>query len=580
MLAPSLVGQKRRLVGLGLCAIGGGFAEAGVLVLIARAALALTSEQSRVHVAIGPVDTRISTGWIIGIAASLVGARFLLNVLQARLTARTTTTVLVSTRRRLVRAFLGAPWSLQAAEREGRLQELLTTYAQQISAAVLSLSQGAVAAFNIAAFVATALVVNTVTALLLALTASGLGLLLRPLRGVMRRRSRRTAEANVAFATAATELAATTQEIRIFDVEDAVMGRLDALAERHSHLMFRTRFLGQLTPAVFQAVALLLVVGALGFVNATEFTGLTSLGAQILLLLRTLTYGQVLQSSLQTLHESAPYSVAVCDDERRYLAAAAPRTGDPVARIGELSFQDVQFAYEPGRLVLRNVSFRVPPGEIVGIIGPSGAGKSTLVQLMLRLREPSNGRILANDRDIRELSLDDWYRHVTFVPQEPKFFAGTIADNIRFFRDVDDAAVERAAKRAHLHQDIVAKPLGYDTPAGERGRELSGGQRQRLCIARALVDEPDLIVLDEPTSALDPKSEALMRETMSELAPRMTVFVIAHRISTLSICNRIMVVRNGTVEAFDEPEQLEADDAFYQEVLQLSGLRPAEDRQS
>ena len=199
------------------------------------------------------------------------------------------------------------------------------------------------------------------------------------------------------------------------------------------------------------------------------------------------------------------------------------------------------------------------PGEIIGIVGPSGSGKSTLIQLLLRLREPTSGRILANGRDVRELDLDDWYRHVSFVPQDLHLFADTVAENIRFFREgIDDAANRtRGPTREPARRDHgVAARLRH--AAGERGSAISGGQRQRLCIARALVTEPDILVLDEPTSALDVKSETLVRETLAGLAPRTTVFVIAHRLSTLSICDRIMVIRDGRMQGFDEPTKLEA----------------------
>jgi ABC-type multidrug transport system fused ATPase/permease subunit len=160
------------------------------------------------------------------------------------------------------------------------------------------------------------------------------------------------------------------------------------------------------------------------------------------------------------------------------------------------------------------------------------------------------------------------------VPQQARLVAGTVADNIRFFReDLEPGTIERAAKLAHIHDDIVQWPLGYDTPVGERGGQLSGGQQQRLCIARALVGDPDVVVLDEPTSALDVKSESLMRDTMADLAPHKTVFVIAHRLSTLSICDRIMVILNGRLEGFDQPSELEASNPFYREALKLSGLR-------
>ncbi len=210
----------------------------------------------------------------------------------------------------------------------------------------------------------------------------------------------------------------------------------------------------------------------------------------------------------------------------------------------------------------------------VGIVGPSGSGKSTLVQLMLGLRQPTAGRVLAQGREIQHFSRSEWARRVTFVPQAAHLMAGTVADNIRFLRDdVSDADIEQAARLAHLHEDVVAWPEGYGRDVGERGGHLSGGQQQRLCIARALVENPDVLILDEPTSSLDVRSESLIRETLSELSKRMTVVVIAHRMSTLEICDRIMVIQDGQLKGFDTPDNLETTSPFYREALALSGMR-------
>jgi ABC-type multidrug transport system fused ATPase/permease subunit len=149
-----------------------------------------------------------------------------------------------------------------------------------------------------------------------------------------------------------------------------------------------------------------------------------------------------------------------------------------------------------------------------------------------------------------------------------------VRDNIRFFRDfVTDADVEKAAARAHAHAEIVDWPEGYDTHVGEQGRKLSGGQKQRLTIARALAGDPDVVVLDEPTSSLDVKSESVIRDTMAELGRDSIVFVVAHRLSTLGLCDRIMVIQDGELRAFDEPDVLERSSPFYREALALSGLR-------
>jgi ABC-type multidrug transport system fused ATPase/permease subunit len=214
------------------------------------------------------------------------------------------------------------------------------------------------------------------------------------------------------------------------------------------------------------------------------------------------------------------------------------------------------------------------PHEIVGVVGPSGAGKSTLVQLLLGLRDPDDGRVLADGRDISTMDRAEWARKMTFVPQAAHLIAGTIAENIAFLRDgVTQEDVERAARLAHFHEDVAGFPEGYERQVGKHGGHLSGGQQQRLCIARALVEHPDVLILDEPTSALDVRSEHLIRNTLLSLKDRMTVIVIAHRLSTLTICDRIMVVNDGELKGFDTPLRLERSSDFYREALALSGMR-------
>jgi ABC-type multidrug transport system fused ATPase/permease subunit len=570
LIAPYMAGQRKRLVILSLTAAIGGFAEAAVLVLVARIALAIANHQQ--SVAVGSVT--VSRDTLIALAAGLVVFRVALQVLQAHLNAKMEIAVLVRTRRTLIHDYLGAGWPLQSIQREGRLQELLTSYSATAAAAVSWVAMLAVSIFSLLAFIATALAVNVIASLVIAATALLLSLVLRPLRSAVRKRAARVAGATLEFATGVTELTTNLQEVRVFGVEGEVGRRLDALIDREARESYGRWLLSNSIPAIYQGMALLLVVAALAVAASVGVGGLDSLGAIALIMLRSLSYGQGVQGGIQSLNEMAPYLEALSEEEARYKAAAAPRGGDPVGRVGALSFEHVQYSYTPGEVVLRDVSFSVQPGEIVGIVGPSGSGKSTLVQLLLRLRVPEGGRITSDSRDVGRLDLADWYQKIAFVPQDAHLFSGTVRDNIAFFRtDLSQERIEQAARRAHLHDDIMSWPAGYDTPVGERGGQLSGGQRQRLCIARALVEEPEVIFLDEPTSALDVKSEALIRETMAKLAPATTVFVIAHRISTLAICDRIMVILGGVLEGFDDPTTLEATNPFYQEALQLSGMR-------
>jgi ABC-type multidrug transport system fused ATPase/permease subunit len=293
------------------------------------------------------------------------------------------------------------------------------------------------------------------------------------------------------------------------------------------------------------------------------------------LLVRALSYSQQVNTALQQAAELEPAVVELVDTIESY-RRAVERFGDRTSKgISTIELRAVEFAYEPGRSVLEDVSLRVQRGEVVGIVGPSGSGKSTLVQLLLRLRRPLRGEYLVDGFSAAEFDFATWARQFTLVPQENRLIRGTIADNIRFFRSaIDEAAIVQAAQQAHVHAEIDALPDGYATLVGSGGADLSGGQRQRLGLARAIVGEPSVIILDEPTSALDMQSEALVQQTLVDLKGRVTLLIIAHRISTLNICDRIMVLDDGRVQAFGSHEEILTTNAFYAESVRLSRLPP------
>jgi ABC-type multidrug transport system fused ATPase/permease subunit len=241
--------------------------------------------------------------------------------------------------------------------------------------------------------------------------------------------------------------------------------------------------------------------------------------------------------------------------------------------IRTLAFENVDFAYTPERTVLSSVSFEVLAGETIGIIGPSGAGKSTLVQILLQLRAPGGGQYLVNGVPAGDFVREDWYSRVGYVPQEPRLLHASVADNIRFYREIGDAEIEEAARLARIDVDIRGWANGYDTIIGPRADAVSGGQQQRICIARALAARPEVLVLDEPTSALDPRSENLLQESLVTLKQELTLFLVAHRMSTLDICNRVMVVIDGHLEDFDTPARLDHQSSYYRAASALASGR-------
>src|SRR5262245_26126628 len=197
---------------------------------------------------------------------------------------------------------------------------------------------------------------------------------------------------------------------------------------------------------------------------------------------------------------------------------------------GHVTVEHVSFAYDARQPVLRDVSFDANPGELVAIVGPTGAGKTTIMNLLHRFYDPTDGHITVDGRDLRQVTLESWFRQIALVPQETILFGGTILDNIRYGnRDATEAAVTEASRAAHAHDFIMGFPDGYLTIVGEKGINLSGGQRQRIAIARAILKNPRVLLLDEATSALDSESERLVQEALEELMKGRTTFVIAHR---------------------------------------------------
>jgi subfamily B ATP-binding cassette protein MsbA len=242
-----------------------------------------------------------------------------------------------------------------------------------------------------------------------------------------------------------------------------------------------------------------------------------------------------------------------------------------------IEFEGVTFRYGTGPDVLRQVSFRVEAGEVVALVGPSGSGKSTLVDLVARFYDPTEGRILIDGVDLRELDLASFRERMGVVTQEPILFHDSVWHNIAYgVTDADEDAVRRAASAAHADAFVTAMPEGYQTLIGERGVRLSGGERQRIAIARAIFKDPRLLLLDEATSSLDSQSELLVQEALEALFTGRTVLVIAHRLSTIQRADRILVLDQGRIVQMGTHAELVATPGLYQKLHRLQ-FRLAED---
>lgn len=234
---------------------------------------------------------------------------------------------------------------------------------------------------------------------------------------------------------------------------------------------------------------------------------------------------------------------------------------------GEVSYEGVDFAYDGRTRTLEGVSFRAPPGAVIGIVGPTGAGKSTLVSLLPRFYDPEKGRVRLDGIDVERIRLADLRRQISIVLQDSLLFSGTIAENIRYGRlDATDEEIEAAARAANAHDFISALPKGYRTRIGEKGVGLSGGERQRIAVARAFLKDAPILILDEPTSSIDSRTEGVILDALDRLMHGRTTFMIAHRLSTIRDPDQILVLDHGRIVEQGTPDQLLSRDGLYRRL--------------
>jgi subfamily B ATP-binding cassette protein MsbA len=237
---------------------------------------------------------------------------------------------------------------------------------------------------------------------------------------------------------------------------------------------------------------------------------------------------------------------------------------------GHIRAEHIDFSYDPRQPVLTDISFEAKPGELVAIVGPTGAGKTTLMNLLHRFYDPTEGYITIDGHDLRQVTMDSWYRQIALVPQETILFGGTILDNIRYGDEkAGQEEVVAASRAAHAHDFIMSFPDQYQTIVGEKGINVSGGQRQRIAIARAIVKNPRVLLLDEATSALDSESERLVQEALEQLMKGRTTFVIAHRLTTIQRADRILVLNKGRLVETGTHAELMNQKGLYQYLYTL-----------
>jgi ATP-binding cassette, subfamily B, bacterial MsbA len=363
-------------------------------------------------------------------------------------------------------------------------------------------------------------------------------------------------EANSVLAQRISDGLAGIKQIRIFGREPYELERFRKTSSHVADTFWRLGVIGGFVSPIFEILTTILIGGVLLF----QFGSAEDLPALLVFLFVLYRLKPRIEQidrarvNLSGLHAAAK--------EIRALMAAplAPDTSDglTLAKLEkDIRFDDVTFRYGiDDSAALTQVSFRIPVNMTTAIVGPSGAGKSTVLKLLLRLYDPERGSVLIGDHSIPDIRLADWRRLLGVVSQEAYLFDATVSENIAYGRaDATHEEVVQAAQLAHAHDFIEQLPAGYDTRVNERGVRLSGGQQQRITLARALVRDPDLLILDEATNNLDALSERLVQDALEAFGGERTVVVVAHRLSTIEGADHIVVLQDGRVAEegpFDE----------------------------
>lgn len=370
------------------------------------------------------------------------------------------------------------------------------------------------------------------------------------------------------------ESLAAVRVVKSFVREQHEIERYDRENERNFEAaMLNIRLMSMLTPTV-EFLAALAVTVIVWFGGYEVVEGKITAGA----LVAFLTYAVNLANPVKRISRVfGTLQQAMAAADRVFELMDLPETiGDkpgakPLPRVtGSVKVENVSFSYGEDAPALRNISFEVKPGQMVAFVGPSGAGKSTIANLLPRFYDVTEGSILVEGMDVRDVTLGSLREQIGIVPQETMLFSGSVWENIRYGRlDATDEEVVEAAKAANADEFIRQLPEGYDTKLGERGVNISGGQRQRLAIARAILKDPQILILDEATSALDTESEKVVQAALDRLMVGRTSFVIAHRLSTILGADRILVIDHGEIVEAGTHEELLAKGGLYSNLYNI-----------
>jgi len=469
------------------------------------------------------------------------------------------------TRSNLFNKTLKANWSYLLTQKLGYLETVLMTdvrygaaLLEQISAIIMLL---------------TSLLIYTLIAINISfhitLITLGLGgflfLLLKPLIYKTKVTAHETEKANKWVAHYINENIMGIKTIKAISVSNQIVERAKEYFNRLKRFTVRIFLLRNVTGSLMQPISLIFICIVFAFYYKTPGFQIAAFVVIMYLIQKIFQYIKELQTNLHAVSEAVPYLKNVLNYEEQAIKNKEEDKGSSHFKFNNsLEFKNLSFSYNTEKEILSNINFTLKKGEMMGLIGTSGAGKTTIVDLILRLFNPNNGKILLDGKDVSKINIKEWRKHIGYVSQDIFLMNNTIANNIKFYDDsISDKDIITAAKMADIYDFIQGSPNKFETMVGEIGILLSAGQRQRIVIARILARNPEFLILDEATSSLDNESEVRIQKVVENLKGRITVLVIAHRLSTITNCDKLLILEKGKIVEEGQPDKLLKDKKSY-----------------
>jgi len=465
----------------------------------------------------------------------------------------------------LFKKALKSSWPFLLQQRIGYLEKILMDDANIAASVLAQISSMVLLGTSLIIYLVVAFNISAQITLITLLFGAVIFLVFKPIIYKIRENSRKTIALNKEMAHSINENIIGMKTIKALAVERAIGERAESNFDILKTLGIKAAFLNELVGGIMQPLTMIFIVGVFSISYLTPGFSFASFLVVMYLIQKIFSYFESFQGALRKMSERVPNFQYAIDFENRATKHKEKAEGKLNFKLKDkLEFSDIQFGYSPSKLVLSGVDFTLKKGEMLGLIGPSGAGKTTIVDLLLRLLHPTSGEILLDGKLAEEIKLHDWRKKIGYVSQDVFLIEGTIADNIKFYAsDVSKQEVETAAKMANIYDFVAELPDGFDTLVGDRGVLLSAGQRQRIALARVLARNPEVLVLDEATSSLDNESELAIQKSIESLRGKITILVIAHRLSSVLSCDELMVLENGKIIEKGKPQDLLNDNKSY-----------------